>query len=662
MLNFFILLISILLFQIPANSQNKPDSLFARTKLDFYILESEISEGKYIESEIHENGFSKYDNKEIPNTRAQNDRMITLRSDIYIDSIYLDQKLYLVVMPVNTPCNIYINGELLFVQGDYKDGYTSRMHYSENVFLPPNMLRFNKVNQIAFQLYPKEGESHPLNKPFIANAREASNYVFYRNFFGPKLILSTSFCGLIFFIFFLFTYISRREYNKPQYLYFALMNLFLIFSWFNNIFTYDYTNTFVVELISRLGFQFSMIVGLFFLFDYTNVFKNRNYFRIGVFAIYVPAIVMLSIQSNLTDLIHVNNLYPIYILLLGNISFVIITSLYFLKEKSSKSFILFFVYLINFLAGMYDSYYFVVLKIKPNILLTPNSVFIINLTIFFVLLIDHSKIYHLAIKSSKQLQELNDNLELLVEERTQKTIEYAGKLEEANNTKDKFFSIIAHDLKNPFNTLIGYSDLLKSEFREYGQNEIHQHLSTIHETSVKGYNLLENLLKWSQTQTDKIVFEPVKINLHEIIQTCVDDIEHQSQFKDIEVHNDVPASYHIVADENLLKTILRNLISNAVKYTHRNGYITIASAKDDVSFEISVKDSGIGMSEKELQNLFKIDKIFSKPGTEKEKGSGLGLVLCKEFVEKHGGKIWVESDLETGSVFKFTIPKIIKMN
>jgi signal transduction histidine kinase len=657
-----LILTFVILFYLPAKAQNVSDSIFSRTYLDFFIIESEVAAGSYLSGDVYELGFKEYDNKEIPNTRAQNDRMITLRSEIYIDSVFSNQKLYLVVMPANYPCNIYLNGELLFAQGNYMDGYTSRMHYTENVFLPPVMINFNEKNHIAFQLFPKEGETHPLNIPFIASAREATNFVFYRNLYGPKLILASSFCGFIFFIFFLFTYISRREYNKPQYLYFALMNLFLIFSWFNNIFTFDYTNTFAVELVSRLGFQFSMIVGLFFLFDYTNIFKNKKYFRLGVLVIYVPAIVMLSIQNNLTDLIRVNNLYPIYILLLGNISFVVITTLYFLKEKNTKSFILFFVYLLNFLAGMYDSYYFVVVKIKPSVLLTPNSVFIMNLTIFFVLLIDHSKIYHLATKSSKQLQELNENLEILVEERTQKTKEYAVKLEEANKTKDKFFSIIAHDLKNPFNTLIGYSDLLKSEFREYGPNEIHQHLSTIHETSVKGFNLLENLLKWSQAQTNKIEFVPEKINLYQIVQTCVNDIEHQSLFKDIEVHNDVPKDYNTLADENLLKTIFRNLINNAVKYTPRNGYVVISAEKKEDSIEISIKDSGIGMTDKELKNLFKIDQISSKPGTDKEKGSGLGLVLCKEFVEKHGGIIWVESDLESGSIFKFTIPKIIRMN
>ena len=305
----FLLFWFILFHSLVSAQENTPNS-FPRTYLDFFMLESELDEGKYIDSEIHEYGFVKYDNKELPCERNKNNRMITLRSDFYIDSIYADQKLYLVVLPVNYPCNIYFNGELIFVEGNYKNGYTSRMHYSEDIFLPPVLFRFNEKNQIIFQLYPKEGENHPLNKPFIANAREATNYVFYRNFFGPKLILASSFCGFIFFIFFLFTYISRREYNKPQFLYFAFMNLFLIFSLINNIITYDYANTFIIELISRLGFQLSMIVGLFFLIEYTNVFKNKFYLKIGVLAIYMPAIIFLSLQHNLADLTRVNNSYP----------------------------------------------------------------------------------------------------------------------------------------------------------------------------------------------------------------------------------------------------------------------------------------------------------------------------------------------------------------
>ena len=217
-------------------------------------------------------------------------------------------------------------------------------------------------------------------------------------------------------------------------------------------------------------------------------------------------------------------------------------------------------------------------------------------------------------------------------------------------------------MKNPFNTLIGYSDILKTEFRDYGQEEIHQQLQIIYDTSVKGYNLLENLLKWSQSQTHKLEFKPQKIELNEIVEHCVADIEYQCRFKDIEIHNDVVDNFYLIADKNLLKTVLRNLINNAVKFTPRNGFIVISANKSEDAIEITVKDSGIGMTKYEVENLFKIDKVLSKPGTEKESGSGLGLILCKEFIEKHGGKIVVKSKVDMGSEFKVFIPKIILSN
>ena len=662
MLRKVIILFCIVLIHISANANNGQDTLFVRTKLNFYILESEISEGNYLSGDWYELGFKQYDNKRIPNNRPSNDRMITLRSEFVIDSAFLMSELYLVVLPIDYPCRIYFNGELLLLRGDYKYGYTNRMHSTEKALLPIDKIQYGEKNEIAFQLFPKEGETYPVSNVFISNSQDASRYMFFRNLLGTKLIIALSLCCFVFFVFYLIIYISRREYQRQHFLFFALMNLFFVVSYINNIFSYDYTYTYIFEKIARVGFPLFIFVGICFLLEYTNVFEKKRMIKIGILLAYIPSIVMVMVPKTTTGIINAYNSYPLISLFVGNIILFVLTLLYFNRERDLKSFFLFFIFSMNIISGFHDGYYFAILETKPFILLTPNTVFGINLIIFFILAVDHSNLYHVALKSSEELEKLNQHLELLVEKRTKKTKEYAVKLEEANNTKDKFFSIIAHDLKNPFNTLIGYSDLLKSEFREYGQNEIQQHLSTIYDTSVKGYNLLENLLKWSQTQTNKIEFEPVKINLHEIVQTCIDDIEHQSQFKDIEVHNDVPKTYNIIADENLLKTILRNLINNAVKYTPRNGYIAISSVKDDVSFEISVKDSGIGMTEIELKNLFKIDQISSKPGTDKEKGSGLGLVLCKEFVEKHGGKIWVESDLETGSVFKFTIPKIIQMN
>lgn len=642
-----------------AYSNNSNEDHFPRTFLDFYILESEISEGNYLTGDFYANGFIRYNNSKMPNTRPADDRMITLRSEFSIDAKYKDQNLYLVVLPLNYPCKIYLNGNLIQVIGSTNGIYTNRVHYSDNILLAPDLLNISGKNEIAFQLFPEEGENYPLGEVFISNSKDATKYVFYRNLVGPKLIFALQLCGFVFFVFFLITYITRREYQKQHFLFFALMNLFFVISYINNIFTYDFSNIYLLEKISRTGFPLSILVGIVFLIEYTNVFKRKNIIKLVLAILYIPAAILVLIPDNTTKIINVYNTYPLYSLFVGSFILLLISVLYFIRERDLKSGILTLAFILNIVSGLHDGYFFAVLQTKPYILLTPISVFAINLTIFFILVIDNSKLYHLAISSSKKLEKLNQDLEKLVEKRTQKTIEYANMLEEANNTKDKFFSIIAHDLKNPFNTLIGYSDILKSEFREYREDEIYQQLHIIHDTSVKGYNLLDNLLQWSRSQTNTIPFNPVKVDLYDIMQICLSDVEYQCQFKDIEIHNEIKKGFYFIADKNLIITVIRNLISNAVKFTPRNGLITLSADKDPNNINITIKDTGVGISPEDIEKLFKIDKVISRPGTNKEKGSGLGLILCKEFVEKHGGEIWVESEIEKGSEFKFSIPKVV---
>lgn len=650
------------LFWLNTTAVNHNKITFPRTFLDSYIYESNLDEEKYIIKNNDQIDFEKYNGGVVPFTKTINDRLITIRSEFKIDKKYEGQNIYLILLPIDYHCKIYFNGKLIAEKGNSNKTYTNRIHYTEKFLLSPDQINYDSKNQILMQLFPLEGEKYPVNKLFITNAKDAGKYVFLRNLVGPKLIFGLSLCGFVFFLFFLTVYITRREYQKQQFLFFALMNLFFVLSYINNIFTNDFSNTFIYEKIARISFPLSVYVGICFLIEYTNVVEKRKRFKLLLLLVYLPAVILVLIPNNTTDVIKAYNTFPLLSLFLGTFILFSISLIYYIKEKSLKSLFLLIIFFLNIIAGLHDGYYFAILKAKPFVLLTPNTVFGINLIIFFILAVDHSKLYHLAVNSSRKLEIMNQDLEKLVEQRTEKTREYANKLEEANNTKDKFFSIIAHDLKNPFNTLIGYSDILKTEFRDYRQEEIHQQLQIIYDTSVKGYNLLENLLKWSQSQTNKIEFDPIKIDLREIVQICIADIEYQCQFKDIEIHNDVPEDFYLIADKNLLKTILRNLINNSVKFTQRNGFIIVNSQKTKDTIEIIVKDSGIGMTKYEVDNLFKIDKVLSKPGTEKETGSGLGLILCKEFVEKHGGKISVKSKVDQGSEFIFTIPKIIHSN
>ena len=232
-----------------------------------------------------------------------------------------------------------------------------------------------------------------------------------------------------------------------------------------------------------------------------------------------------------------------------------------------------------------------------------------------------------------------------------------AELFELNASKDKFFSIIAHDLKNPFNTIIGFSEMLKEEVKSGDHESIGEYAGLINTSAVQTFRLLENLLEWANSQRGKILFSPIPIKLSELYNEELSVLNDMAKGKDIELKSSYPENLTIFADKNMMKTILRNLISNAIKFTHKNGKVEVKAMIGNRLVEISVSDTGIGMTNETKAKLFKIDANLSTPGTENEKGTGLGLFLCKEFIEKHGGKIWVESEPGKGSTFKFILPR-----
>ena len=240
------------------------------------------------------------------------------------------------------------------------------------------------------------------------------------------------------------------------------------------------------------------------------------------------------------------------------------------------------------------------------------------------------------------------------------------KLREINKAKDKFFSIIAHDLRNPFNTLLGFSEILNNNFEQYNTDEQKEYLGIIYKGIKNTYKLLENLLYWSRSQTGKIDFKPENVNLYLLVEETSQLLKQSAENKSIELINRIDKNIHIEADRRMFLIIIRNLFSNAIKFTPKGGKILIHSGliidKKQEFVKISVTDNGVGISKKVQSKLFDISESVSTKGTENEEGTGLGLILCKEFVEKHGGKIWVESEKGKGSTFSFIIPlrKIMK--
>lgn len=252
----------------------------------------------------------------------------------------------------------------------------------------------------------------------------------------------------------------------------------------------------------------------------------------------------------------------------------------------------------------------------------------------------------------RELEETNISLKLLVEQRTSKLIDIVS-------TNGKFLSIVAHDLRSPFSSIIGILELLKLSLKEFNKEEIEEYINIVYNSANNTLSLLDNLLKWAVSQNKEKNFNPVKINLYELLREEVESIRTSARQKQIAISHSIEPGMNVTADIQMVRTILRNLINNAIKYTNINGEIKINACELNKFVEVTVIDNGIGISAENKRKLFKIDAFHSTPGTHNEKGTGLGLLLCKEFVELHGGSIRIESEAGKGSNFSFTLPHYI---
>jgi signal transduction histidine kinase len=226
-----------------------------------------------------------------------------------------------------------------------------------------------------------------------------------------------------------------------------------------------------------------------------------------------------------------------------------------------------------------------------------------------------------------------------------------------NAEKDKFLSIVAHDLSSPFNVILGLTDMMAEKNSTMNTEEYRESAMMLNSSARRTFNLLQNLLQWSRLERGLIPFNPSDYKLAMLVNQSLAAVEESARTKKIDIINDISDDIIIYTDVIAFETILRNLASNAVKFTTGGGKITISSGKTDGKMvEISVKDTGIGMSREILANLFRIDSQINRQGTEGEPSTGLGLIICKEFVEKGSGRIWATSEEGRGSEFCFTVP------
>lgn len=226
-----------------------------------------------------------------------------------------------------------------------------------------------------------------------------------------------------------------------------------------------------------------------------------------------------------------------------------------------------------------------------------------------------------------------------------------------NAEKDKFFSILAHDLRSPFNAFLGFTQMMAEELPTMTLDQIQKIAISMRKSATNLYNLLNNLLEWSRLQRGVTTYNPELFMVVTILTESLESVREIANRKGIEIVSKVPADLQVFGDIHMIQTIIRNLVSNAVKFTRKGGHVELSAIiNDDNSLQFCVLDTGIGIPEKMVGSVFTLDQNNNRPGTEGEPSTGLGLIICKEFVTKHGGEIWVESEPEAGSKFSFTIP------
>jgi PAS domain S-box-containing protein len=239
----------------------------------------------------------------------------------------------------------------------------------------------------------------------------------------------------------------------------------------------------------------------------------------------------------------------------------------------------------------------------------------------------------------------------------QELVESRNRLRELNATKDRFFSIIGHDLRNPVNNILGLSELMLAEIKTGDYEGVEEYTNMINHSAKKAIELLSNLLTWSRSQTGKISYQPASVHLKSMADSSIDFLTDNAARKSIVLENRVPDHLNIIADPVMMEIIIRNLLSNGIKFTAEGGKVTIRARDEQSHTLVTVEDTGVGIPDEDMKKLFRLEYNYSTKGTQREAGTGLGLLLCKEFISLHGGDIWVESKVGEGSTFSFTIPE-----
>jgi len=566
---------------------------------------------------------------------------------------------------------VYLNGNKIFERGVVGNDNSNRVHYSTAVLLPSFIIKYDTINEIAFELYPAENETATFTEIIVTNRRSAELYVFWRNFWNLYMYQAMSLVSLIIAIYFIVFYFQRNNWHLKYYLWYALSNIMFVLGYTNNVFSTNYSDNLLLEQLTRFGLPLWGSFNACFLIEYSNIFKRKKVVMSLIVGIVLTSLIPMLFFNSVTSLLNYYRSYPATIAMINSIVYFVISLIFLYRKRSFISFLLFFTYLLAIASSVRETYYFVVLVQKPYLITLPYVMFLFQIVLFLILAFEQSEIYRVAVNRADELKKLTNSLEIKISERTEILKKMVDKLNgeiairqqsekqlaENNAVKDKFFSIVAHDLRNPFAAVKGSVDLLKRNSRKYSEHELTQIIDNLDSSTKTTQKFLDDLLEWSRSQMNKITVKTEAILLRNVVAMIIDLVKLQAQSKNIDIENNINEQITVLADRHLLNTVIRNLLTNAIKFSYLQSKVVVEGMVKNNTVELFVIDSGIGISEENIPKLFSLENKYTTKGTAKEGGNGLGLLICNEFVEKMGGSIRVESIAGKGSQFVVSLPR-----
>lgn len=535
---------------------------------------------------------------------------------------------------------IYINNELIGTNGKLAN---NKKDYKPSFLIDIKPFKADTILNLIIQVsnYEHNRSGGVLFNPILGNVH---NIDFFKQKYNIINLLLIG--GIIIVVIYHFALFLLWPWQKSN-LYFSLFSLFVFLFFSTLYFLPFYINNFhIVRQIRMASWFLAVPVAVFFVNSIFNI-KNSNKF-IGIFT-------FLSVFSLILFFFKVEYILYFYLLVtLITASYILIISAKNLRKNKFDSKIFFIGISFISISAIYDA--FIYLEIIHTSSILPFGFFLFLLSQSYLLVHRFAKTYKINSKLTKQLHDANKNLEKIVFERTQKIEEQNIKLAELNATKDRFFGIIAHNLRGPVGNWSSSLALLIDTFGRLDDKTKLELITSIKTSTDKTFHLLENLLIWSRIQRGIITFSPQNIFLKELIDENIEILEPSAKLKNIDISINYDENLRIYCDAFMMNNVLRNLLSNAIKFTPEGGKIYILTHKNNRFIEIIIKDTGIGIEKNLFDKLFKIEQIILSKGTKGETGSGLGLILSKEFIERHQGEIDIQSELGKGTEIRVKLP------